>query len=59
MEDQDIPRMLRSCYIYALYEELCYNRGEQEGKVIFSKILQVVWDNLFNLKFMNKYVLGA
>jgi hypothetical protein len=41
MEDQDTPRMLRSCYTYALYEELCYNRGEQEGKLIFSKLLQV------------------
>jgi hypothetical protein len=41
MEDQETPRMLRACYRYALYEELRYNRGEQEGKIIYSKILQV------------------
>jgi len=41
MEDADIIRMLRSSYLYALYVELCYNRGENEGKIMCSKILQV------------------
>ncbi|CAM4747568.1 unnamed protein product [Rotaria magnacalcarata] len=42
MKDQDIPRMLRACYLYALYQELCNNRGEHEGKAICSKVLQVL-----------------
>ena len=33
--------MLRSCYHYALYSELCHNRGETEGKMMCSEILQV------------------
>ncbi len=41
MDDEDVIRMLRSCYLYALYIELCYNRGETEGKIMCSKILQV------------------
>ncbi len=41
MEDADIIRMLRSSYLYALYVELCYNRGENEGKIMCSKILEV------------------
>jgi hypothetical protein len=41
MEDKEIIRMLRSCYLYALYIELCHNRGENEGKIMCSKILQV------------------
>jgi hypothetical protein len=41
MKDNEIPRMLRACYLYTLYEELCLNRGEFEGKIICSKILQV------------------
>ncbi|CAF3437133.1 unnamed protein product [Rotaria socialis] len=42
MKDQDIPRMLRACYLYSLYQELCQNRGEHEGKIICSKVLQVL-----------------
>jgi len=41
MEDQETPKMLRACYQYALCEELCQNRGQEEGKRICSKILQV------------------
>ncbi len=41
MEDQETPKMLRACYQYALCEELCQNRGREEGKRICSKILQV------------------
>lgn len=41
MEDQEMPRMLRSCYLYALFEELRHNRGEQEGTLVCSRILKV------------------
>lgn len=41
MEDKEIPEMLRSCYMYALYTELWYNRGEAEAKTMGRKILQV------------------
>jgi hypothetical protein len=41
MEDQEVPRMLRSCYLYALYSELCHNRGEIEGRIMCSRVLQV------------------
>ena len=41
MQNEELPRMLRSCYLYALYEELCHNRGETEGRLLCSKILQV------------------
>ncbi len=40
-ENEEIIQMLRSCYLYALYVELCQNRGEIEGKRMCSKILQV------------------
>jgi hypothetical protein len=33
--------MLRACYLYTLYDELCQSRGEYEGKIMCSKILQV------------------
>ncbi|CAF4274305.1 unnamed protein product [Rotaria socialis] len=42
MEDREIPQMLRSCYHYALYSELCQNRGETKGKIMLSKITQVL-----------------
>lgn len=41
MKNNDIAQMLRACYLYTLYEELCQNRGELEGKIICNKILQV------------------
>ncbi|CAF0895411.1 unnamed protein product [Adineta steineri] len=40
--DDETRQMLRSCYFYALYMELCQNRGEIEGKRMCSKILQVL-----------------
>ncbi|CAF4435675.1 unnamed protein product, partial [Adineta steineri] len=40
--DDETRQMLRSCYLYALYMELCQNRGEIEGKIMCSKILQVL-----------------
>lgn len=39
--DQELPRMLRACYLYALYEELCERYGDDEGKKLCSRILQV------------------
>ncbi len=41
MKDTEIPQMLRACYLLALYEEIRQNRGDHEGKLLFSKILQV------------------
>ncbi|CAF1301960.1 unnamed protein product [Rotaria sp. Silwood1] len=41
-EDEDIQRVLRYSYLCALYQELCQNRGAQEGKILCSKILQVL-----------------
>ena len=41
MEEPERPRMLRACYLYALYSELCHQRGEVEGKVMCGKILRV------------------
>jgi len=43
-ENEEIIQMLRSCYLYALYVELCQNRGEIEGKRMCSKILQVCFN---------------
>ena len=40
-KDNEIPQMLRACYLYTLYEELCRNRGEYEGKKLCSQILKV------------------
>jgi hypothetical protein len=51
MTDQETPRMLRSCYLYALYAELCHNRGEIEGKLMCSKILQVSFNKEILLFF--------
>jgi hypothetical protein len=45
MEDQETPKMLRTCYLYALYDELCHNHGEEKGKIICNKILQVCLNN--------------
>ena len=45
MIDPDTPRMLRACYLYALYEELCQNRGEEQGRILCSKVLQVCSTN--------------
>jgi len=42
MKTNEIQQMLRACYLYTLYEELCQNHGEHEGKIICSKILQVL-----------------
>jgi hypothetical protein len=42
MEDQDIIRMLRSCYLHALYSELRHNRDEDEAKIMCSRILQTL-----------------
>ncbi|UJR26525.1 hypothetical protein I4U23_007848 [Adineta vaga] len=42
MQNEEILRMLRACYLYALYEELCHNRGEIEGRIVCSKILQIL-----------------
>lgn len=42
MEEPDRPRMLRACYLYALYSELCHQRGENEGKAMCGKILRVL-----------------
>jgi len=33
--------MLRACYLYTLYEELCQNHGEHEGTMLCRRILQV------------------
>jgi hypothetical protein len=41
LKDNEIPQMLRACYLYTLYEELCRNHGEYEGKKLCSQILQV------------------
>lgn len=41
MNDQEIPRMLRACYLYALYEEIREHYGDYEGKKLCSQILQV------------------
>ena len=46
MEDREIPQMLRSCYHYALYSELCQNRGETKGKIMSSKITQVSFETI-------------
>ena len=45
MIDQELPRMLRACYLYALYEELCERYGDYEGKKLCSQILQVCSTN--------------
>ncbi|CAF0763034.1 unnamed protein product [Adineta ricciae] len=42
IQNDEMPRILRSCYLYALYEELCHNRGETEGRLLCSKILQTL-----------------
>ncbi|CAF3092333.1 unnamed protein product [Rotaria sp. Silwood2] len=42
MEDKHIPQMLRSCYVYALYTELCHNRGRIDGKVTYN---YYVWES--------------
>jgi len=42
MEDHEIIQMLESCYRYALYAELCYNRGENQAKIMCSKIFQTL-----------------
>ncbi len=47
MEDQDIIRMLRSCYLHALYSELRHNRDENEAKIMCSRILQVCLEFYF------------
>lgn len=41
-KDSEIPSMLRACYIYTLYEELCRNRGEHEGITLCRRILQIL-----------------
>jgi hypothetical protein len=40
-KNNEIAQMLRACYLYTLYEELCINRGNHEGKILCSKILKV------------------
>lgn len=45
MIDQEIPQMLRACYLYALYEELCEHYGDYEGKKLCSQVLQVCFDD--------------
>ncbi|CAF4476051.1 unnamed protein product, partial [Rotaria sp. Silwood2] len=42
MEDKHIPQMLRSCYVYALYTELCHNRGRIDGKGMLHKVMKVL-----------------
>ncbi|CAF1512032.1 unnamed protein product [Rotaria sp. Silwood1] len=42
MEDKHVPQMLRSCYLYALYTELCHNRGKTDGIMMFKKIMKVL-----------------
>ena len=58
MVDQETPRMLRSCYLYALYAELCHNRGEIEGKLMCSKISQVSFNKEIIFSIYVEY-LGA
>ena len=40
-DDGEIPRLLHSCYLVALYEELKSHHGEPQGKVLFHRVLQV------------------
>ncbi|CAF3634903.1 unnamed protein product [Rotaria sordida] len=42
MEDKHIPQMLRSCYLYALYTELCHNWGKNDGKIMLNKIMKIL-----------------
>ncbi|UJR22545.1 hypothetical protein I4U23_025594 [Adineta vaga] len=42
IENKEELQMIRSCYLYAFYTELCQNRGEFEGKKLCSKTLQVL-----------------
>jgi hypothetical protein len=56
MKDNEVPQMLRACYLYTLYDELCRNHGEYEGKKMCSQILQVL-DLLIPLnELYEKYV---
>lgn len=41
-KDSEIPSMLRACYLYTLYEELCQNHGEHEGTMLCRRILQIL-----------------
>lgn len=36
-----MPRLLHSCYLVALHEELKQHHGENQGKVLFQRVLQV------------------
>jgi hypothetical protein len=41
MVDANFPRMLRACYLYALYKQLCHRRDEIESKQLCARILKV------------------
>ncbi|CAF2522868.1 unnamed protein product [Rotaria sp. Silwood2] len=58
IEDEEIQQMLRACYLYALYQELCENRGAQEGRILCSKILQVL-DQLVPLNELYEKNVGS
>lgn len=50
--DEDIIKMLRSCYSHAFYTELCHNRGEDQAKIMYDRTLQVwvlKFSSLWNL----------
>lgn len=40
--DDEMPRLLHSCYLVALFEELKQHHGEIKGKIHFNKVLQVL-----------------
>ncbi|CAF1135320.1 unnamed protein product [Adineta steineri] len=58
IDDKEKLQMLRACYLYGLYEELCLNRGEEKGKTVCSKILQIL-DQLIPLNELYEVNVGS
>lgn len=49
IEGHEKLQMLRSCYNYAFYSQICQNRGELKAKVLYNRAMQV---HSFNVLFL-------
>jgi hypothetical protein len=50
--DSESVHIIKYCYMYALYIQLCTTRTEDEAKTIFDNILQVNFLNSFSIIYL-------
>jgi len=59
--DSESVHIIKYCYMYALYIQLCTTRTEDEAKTVFDNILQVHFKSIYNnyiLRFIFFYRLS-